>query len=71
MRQGVTSISMRMRGSMSPAMIAVEAGRISPKYWPRIGPMAGQSSARGPVARTTCFSEAPASFSAASMLRKV
>src|SRR5436190_1715930 len=30
-RRAVTSISMRMRGSTRPAMMAVEAGRISPK----------------------------------------
>ena len=43
----VTSISMRMRGSASPAWNIVAAGRIVPKRWRSTGQQAGKSAAFG------------------------
>jgi hypothetical protein len=46
-RRAVTSISMRMRGSASPAEIIIAAGRISPKYLRSTGQHSRNSSALG------------------------
>ncbi|MDB5928161.1 MAG: hypothetical protein JWN13_7097 [Betaproteobacteria bacterium] len=45
--RAVTSISIRMRGSASPAEIIVAAGRMSPKCLRRTGQHSGNSAAFG------------------------
>ena len=45
--RAVTSISMRIFGSARPALIMVEAGRISPKYLRSTGQHCGNSSPLG------------------------
>src|SRR5206468_5995393 len=71
-RRAVTSISMRIRGSASPAEIIVAAGRISPRYFFRIGQQGGKSfvSGRIYVTRTTSRRLAPACSRADWMFRR-
>ena len=70
--RAVTSISISIRGSASPAAIMVAAGLMSPRYLRNTGQhfLNCAPSGRMYLTRTTSSSLAPASSSAAAMLRK-